>query len=586
MRARYAALFGFCVALAIVHAIVAFWTPIQGDDWTHWIWAGQHRSDDSWWLAWLRAHLTFSDALGYVLARCRSFHVLVTPVAMIALVIGLYTVAVRRLPRATWEDLLGIALTSALVWITQPLAGVTLFHMTNVAIYVYGATIAVWFVAPLRCGWNVSPRWWPVLIAAGYCVGTSSRAIATATLVAMAIAMWRGPRMRWMWLALAGLVVGTVVGYLDPPWIELGRVFRRGFEQNLVGKGLVKYIVAETGELVSFVAAFVLLDLVLGMLGRARAPADARPDPTDTLRWLVAWFATALWCLFGPKYNEAATLPATCMLVIAAVPYFLWLARSPWLRYALIAIIVVVHAVVWIKSIATYREAGAEGAARFAAIEATAPGRKVVVRPYTIMKATFWFYGEDFDRVRTRQLVATEAFELADIVLEPSFRNLERNPDISFAFESDGLTAEQLQAARVPRWASEVSAARTQFELFVKRLRKLTASKFAARLVAENMTFSQARGRRVLAAWADETGTMIPRVARSPADAMSRYTIRIYGRDARRFNEAWLVTNGTATSIPYRNSLAIVQPLTIRLINVVFCNDQRCLLGDAFVPRF
>src|SRR5687767_11000880 len=222
MRARYAALFGFVVAMSIVHAMVAFWTPVQGDAWDHWIWAAQHRDDatGTWLASFLRTHFTFSDAIGYTLSRCRVFHVLVTPMVIIALVAGLFTLAMRRLPRATWDDILGLALVSALLWIGQPSAGVALFHLPNVALYVYGAAIAVWLVAPLRCGWQVSARWWPLLILGAYCAGTSSRAIATATLVGFALFMWRRPRVRWMWITLGVLFVATIAGYLDPPWLE------------------------------------------------------------------------------------------------------------------------------------------------------------------------------------------------------------------------------------------------------------------------------------------------------------------------------------------------------------------------------
>ena len=586
MRARYAAMFGFFIALAIVHAIVAAWTPIQADDWNHWIWAGQNSGEDNWLFRFLGSHITFSDFMGYVLARCRSVHVLVTPVMMVALVTGLFTVAMRRTPRATFEDLLALALASALFWIGQPQGGVTVFHTAHLAQYVYGATIALWFIAPLRCDWDV-PRWvWPPLALAGYCAGSSSRAIGLATLVGMIIALRSTRRSRWMWIALGGLVVGVLVGYANPPWIEFGRVFRRGLEANLTGQGLLRFALQETGEIIALVAALVLLDHLLGVLGRGRATGE-RPDPGDTLRWAVGSFLVAIWCLFGPKYNEATLVPVTCMLAIAALPYLVWLTSSRWLRVVIIAFAVGVHVIAWSLSLATYHRFGAEGALRQTTLENTKPGAIAFVRPYEQIAPSFWFFGENLGFARLRQLLAIEGFGIRDIVLEPSFRRLEVNPGTQLVLQIEDATDEQLRAARMPTiWATELSAARKQFELFVKRLARVTGKRPTARLVVTNVELPQRGDRPLLAAWINAKQRMIPRIARSPLDENSRYTVRIYGDDARQFKEGYVIDDGKPSSAPYQRGSVRLQPLTMELNVVVLCNLERCLVADAFIPRF
>jgi hypothetical protein len=589
MRARYAALFGFCVALATVHAIVGFYTPIQGDDWNHWVWAGQHAGDDNWWLSWARTHFTFADALGYLLSRCRSFHVLVSPMVVLALVTGLYTVAMRRLPRATWQDLLGIALTSALIWLTQPAAGVMLFYTPHLALYVYGAAIAAWLLAPFRCGWTVPRAAWPLLALAGYCAGSSSRAIGIAMLVGVIYAIRRVPRERratWMWIALGGLVAGVIAGYLMPPWIEFGRVFRRGLEANLTGQGLIRYALQETGETITLVATFVLADLVLGVIGRQRATADGRPSDGETLAWVLGSFVVAIWCQFGPRYNEAALFPVTCMLVIAAVQYLMWLATSRILHMLIVGVVVGVHAIVWPMSLVKYHQYGHEGFARMAALERTKPGAVAYVDRYSQITPTFWFFGEDLGFARQRQLVAVEGFGVSDISLLPVFRRLELNPHIEIELEVEGITEAQLQAARVPRiWASELSAARKQFELFAKRLRAV-AKDPVARLVVKNVEFPERGTRPLLAAWLEGKTTMNPRILRSSLDEHSQYTMRIYGKDAREFKEAWVIDNGVTNRARYERASVRLQPLSMELQVVMLCNTARCLVADAFVPRF
>ena len=576
-------LVGFFVTMALVHALVAFWTPVSAEDWGHWVWNAQHGDEGA--VAWLRAHLAFSDAIGYVLARYRSVHAIVSPAVGAALVVGLFVLAMRRLPRATWQDVLGVALVSALIWIAQPHPGVAWFHTPSVAMQVYGAAVAVWFVAPFRCGWQVPRAAWPVLAIAGYCVGTSTRAIATLVgLVLVVRALPRDRRARWMWIALGGLVVGVAVGYARPPWIEFARIFKRGLEPNLI---LMKLPIEEAGKLVSLVAALVLADLALGAFGRSRAAADARPDAADTSRWLVAWFATAVWCLFGPKYFDATLLPATCLIVIAGLPYLVWLATSRVLRYAIIALVVGVHAIAWPFALVTYHRFGGEGFTRMEALQLTPPGEVAHVKPYSQILSNAWFFGEDLATTQLRNLVAIEAFGLRDLMIAPPFRRLETNPGIAITLDIDGVTDAELRAAKVPAvWGGVVAVARDQFELFVKRLRAITDKPISARLVVTNVAFAERGARPLLAAWVDRTGTMIPKTAISNLDEQNQVTIRIYGTEARQFKDAWIVDGGVARSTPYRYSAVVVQPMTARLNVVVACNPDRCLVVDALVPRF
>jgi len=580
MRGRYAALFTFMVAVAVVHALIAGWTPIQGDDWNHWIWVGEHK--DSGIGAFIVTHLSFSDAVSFVLARHRWFHTLVTPMVFVALVLGLYTVAMRRLPRATYDDLFGLALTYALLWLGQPSAGVTFFYTANTAPLVYGVTVAIWFIAPFRCGWTPRGAWLPVLAVAGYLAGTSTRAIATAALVGVIIALYRGPRARWMWVAFGGFLGGVLLGYAIPPWLEVPRVVRRGIDPNLV---LLKLSFEEIGEIVSMVLAFYLLDVCLGALKRARAPIEERPETRDTLRWFIAWFATSIWCLFGPHYTEAMLLPATCMIAIAALPYLMWLARSRTIRILLVVLAVAVPAIAWSIALVKYHRFGREGAERLQILETTKPGEIAVIAPYSQTLESFWFMGEDLGAARLRQLIALEAFDLRSIDMFPTHRRMELDPDLQLELEVEGLTPEQLAAAQPPKfWASDVGAARRQFEQFVRRLKRIVP-KPVARLVAKNVAMNDPQHRPLYAAWIDAKGAMIPRIARSPLDENSYYTIRIYGWQAGRFRSAWIIDRGTTTETPYRGGAPQLRPPFASMNVVVVCKADRCLVADAFVPR-
>src|SRR5262249_24016879 len=161
---------------------------------------------------------------------------------------------------------------------------------------------------------------------------------------------------------------------------------------------------ARNGEIIAFTAACVLANLALGVLGRTRAPADAAPHPTDALRWMAAWFATAIWCLFGPRYDRPMLLPATCMLVVAALPYIVWLVRAPALRYLFVTIAIVVHATSWWSALTRYHGHHTVAAARMDALENAKPGDTVTIEHYTPAPEDDWFLGEDLYSARLRQL--------------------------------------------------------------------------------------------------------------------------------------------------------------------------------------
>jgi hypothetical protein len=589
MRRVYFALFGFVIASAAVHALVGFWTPIQGDDWNHWIWAGRHRDQPTggWLAAFASSHFTFSELSAYLLARCRLLHAILTPVAYLSLVVGMFVLAMRRLPRATWHDLVGLMLSSALLWLAQPSAGITLFYTASVGYFVYGSAIAVWFAAPFRCGWSPRRAWWPVLAIAGYAIGTSTRVIATATLIGVLYFAFRKRRETWMWFAVGGLVIGTLVGYINPPWLEFTRVIKRGFEPNLVGVGLVKFMVEEGGEVVSLVAALVLTDVVARTFGRPHASVEGRPDPTDSLLWFGAWFVASIWCLFGPRYNEYMLLPASCMIVIGALPYMTWLFSSRLLQVPLIVLAVGVHLIAWSFMIKNYYGYGREGAERLAAFEQAKPGTTVFVKRLSLLTPDFWFMGEDLAIARQRQLVAIDGFGLRDIVFVDPFRRLDSNPGIELALEVDGVSEAELQAARVPPfWATELAAGRKQFELFVQRLRNVTGRAVSARLAVKNVPFPQAGDRPLLAAWSDHEGVMIPRTQRSSIDPNVHITTRIYRPEALQFKEAWVIENDVATEIQYHGGSPMFQPKQASLDVTIACNPKRCLAIDALRPRF
>ena len=101
---------------------------------------------------------------------------------------------------------------------------------------------------------------------------------------------------------------------------------RRGLDPNLF---VLKLPIEAIGKVVALVAACAVVELGRRVFGRAPANDDgAQPDPWVSAGLLVAYLATSVFCIFGPQYYEATLLPATLLLVVAAVPWLMWFAAG------------------------------------------------------------------------------------------------------------------------------------------------------------------------------------------------------------------------------------------------------------------
>ena len=343
----------------------------------------------------------------------------------------------------------------------------------------------------------------------------------------------------------------------------------------------------EGGELISLVLGFALVELGLGLLGKARAPVSERPDATETWHWFFAWLAIAVWALLGPKYSEATLWPASVALIAGALPYLSWLAHVRILRLALIALVVMVHAIVWTVAITTYAPLGREGWKRLALLERGPVGEVAVVPASAQQQPSFWSFGEDLNKAGPRQTVAIDAFGLRDIELEPETRRYEPNAGVEVRLELTGVSEADQRQARLPGvWATDISVARHQFEGFAERLRAVTGHDVEARLVAEHLAPTRIGNRPILVAWAEHGTIVSPKITRAPGDANDRFALQINGPAAQLFTEAWLLHRGTATSVPYLDGHPRIQPMVSDLHVLVACDPLRCLVVDALVPRF
>jgi Family of unknown function (DUF6056) len=571
-RAARVALLGFLVALVVVHGVVAWLSPLQGDDWG----VGRHG---------LGAQL--GDVLAGWLARSTLLHALVSPLVSAALVAGVFTLAMRRLPDpGRWRDVLGVALASCLLWIALPRAGAMWFHRSYVAAQLYGAALVVWFVAAFRARWTLAGRAWPIaMAAAGLVAGLASRQLAVMAVVGAAVAVRRAPRAErraWMVPGLAGAAIGLVVGFVHAPWAELGRVFGR-LEPNLIA---LAPLLRAGGPVIALVAILVLVRQLRAAGGSQAAPAgDGAPDAGETLAWLVAWLALGVAGLLGPRSIEAVMLPAAIALTAGALPLLRWLAEARLARWLLVALVVGVHLLVWTRALTTYAALGGAFRERMAVIERTPPGQVARVRTYATLLPDFWSPGEDWAELALRSSLA-DRWGLAGIDLAPAFRQLERSPDLAFALEADGVADHAVAEAAPERWARELAPARRQFAAAVERLQAAAGHRVAARLRATNIEFAARNGRPVYAAWTNGTTRVAPEASRGAPDVESHMAISIPPGVAVQFPEAWQVGPGGADTVRCATGRCDVVLQRAEPTALVLCSVERCLAVDAWVPRF
>lgn len=574
------AMWGFIAAVLALHGAVAWLAPLAGDDWDVRVWIVQHRHDafGDWIAAFLAKHHTLADLANHALVRYPLAHAVLTPVLALAVVWGTFAIAVRRLPRFdSWDDVAGVVVIAAFLWIAAPRCGLTYFHRPAAATWLAGTAVTLWFLVPLRCGWRVRGGWIALVALAGLLAGTSTRQLGLLATGATIYALARR-RERWMWIALAAVIAGTALGFHRAMFDFRG--LRPGFELSLVALNLPVF---EGGELISLVGGMVLAKLVVGALWPAHAGARL-PEAGETLRWFGVWLAYIIVALLGPRYAEASLYPAAVVLCIAVWPAVRWTMTSKPLRVAVLAIAAGINIVAWSVALATYVPIAAEFRARMAAVKAAPKDSVVTVKTYAQTRPQFWAYGEDWHDAARRQYVATALFRLDDIELAPAFRRLEVNPRIELRLVADGVTPEQLRAAGAPeKWAGTLRTARVQFEAVLANLK--VKQPFAMRLVVDRMPLDLLRGRELVAATYEQGRATVPRTQRRVPDDESKQGIMVRPPAfAAAHPEAYAVVAGRATPVAFARRRYMVQVLTTELHAVVACDPRRCFLVDAFIP--
>jgi hypothetical protein len=590
---------GFWAMLAawwLLYALVAYWTPIQGEDWIQLGWLMRYRPigvDDA--LHFLRVNPTLGEVAGQLGVAYPWFHILVSPTVIVLFVVGLYTLAFNRLPSPrSSRDTLVLAILHAMVWMGAPRVGVTLGHRPHVGHFIYGLTALIWVLSFFRRAGDEPPR--GKLRTAGTFIlaiaaGASNHHIALMGLgfmVAAIITRRRAGRAvpAWMPVAAVGVTIGLVCLFLNPTpyFAALGR---RGWSTILTQLVLFLTEGAETIALCSL-TAFVLLV-------RSRVRNIPMPVPTiEELRWMatcfVVGFALVAIGLFGPRWGDPAMFAPAVLFAAGGAVAMARLVEDVWIRRGAIVVVILVHVVIAFQMVRFYHQGYEDMQVRMAQLRAAPPGSTAAITPYRKVETTFWFFGEDLGWAATREYAALGVFKLRDITFDRETGIYEPSTGfemkVSLVFDPPFPDAE-VQASIGTPMATSLTVARSQWLRAIYELDK-HHHVISGDLEITNLDFPGRNGRPIYAGrLLPGKGLVEPRATWRQPDPLQRMSFSVRWKSLRmRVKDLFVVGMGDSLPVKREGERVFFVPLWAGSYTLIACDDNVCLAVETAWVRY
>jgi Family of unknown function (DUF6056) len=554
-------------------ALMAWLSPVQGEDWSARYWIDKHGLAPDWLGRYLVDHHILGDVVALFIGAYDWLHVLLSPLVMLAFLLGILTHVRGRWPRPDDPgDALAFLLASALLWVGGARAGVTLFYRPYLALFVYGLTCVLWFTAVIRFAGERARAGGARalgLFVLGVCAGTSNHQIVAVLLIA--VPLWlrhRRAAAAWMWVGYAGLVLGALLLFTDRPYLPLVNFGELGFEANSIR---FFRTLAEGGRVILVCLAAELLMLVRSRFRDVPMP-EVPGQHVSQLGWLfgVSLLISVLG-LLSPRWGEPAMLAPTVLLAIGGVMVLGALARDPQARRVLWVFALVSHAVVVALAVPRYVRVHREFGARAATLARAARGSNVRIAPYSEVEQSFWFYGEDLGTSATRSMVSY-AYGLAGVEFTRPFGTLETTAEHQFEAMWDGTRGEPLPTP-------DLVVARHLFDEAVQ-VARARGSAQRAELRITNLDWPERRGRPVIAARWTGGKVQLPVARPLPVDRMLRYRFLVSERNlGGRYPETYIVSDGSTLPLERESTrrMLFYRPTLAARYTLIRCNAAECV---------
>lgn len=582
-RRRAIAFWAVLGGIWLVVAIMAFLSPLQGDDWLARAWIERYGfSPGALWTYTVRNHVV-GDLVTVLLVTSRVAHVLLSPTIVCALLVAIVTFAEGRVPRPSDRGAaLLVALASTFLWVGSPQLGPVLFHRAFLALFVYGFTALLWLLIAYRLAGERSRSTWPraiAMLALGLIAGTSNHHVVPLAIIA--VYTWNRARARagrdvplWMWSGLVGLVAGAALLFSDSPYVPWKFTLRVGFEHNLFR--LYGFMAPAAG-----LVTLVMLIFFVRMIARqVRGAPDDPPSPTDVR--LAGWglglgVLLALLGLFSPRWGEPAVLAPTVAIVIGALAVLRGPCTERWVAHALIALAVLVHVVVVIAAVPRYARAHAEFEDRVAMLAATPTKAIAKITPYDQAEPDYWFLGEDLGAGTIRAYVAW-LYGVRAISMTTPFARYEAPAGLHFEEE---IRDPGGAPRRLPLLTDDLEVARAQFREDVIE-RRHEGWDGTATLELVDFDWPSRRGRRLIAGRYHDHASVELGYEIMPIDRTLRMSV-IVDPDSLEggYPEAHLIGHGVDEPLSIDGDRYWISPQIVEQPIFLLCNADECLVITA-----
>jgi Family of unknown function (DUF6056) len=410
-------------------------SSVQLDDWYEVDWLRHHDYSVAELLRFARYnYANYNPRVGETLLLIINgpalVHAILTPALQLLLVVAVFVHVRGAWPRRTYRDLGLLVVLQALIWLAIPIPGPIYFYRPFTANYLFATTLQLALFLPYRRALASSEvlasapaRPWlaPIFLVWGAVAGMANEhtgPIAIITAIAWCAWAWRHGRLRaWMVLGAIGLVIGYAMLLLAPGQAVRYAGVARGAHpfRTLLGRGLGGNFKFVADYVVEIGPALVLVGTTTLVALRRGAAIFTRRTATEIVLALGAALTIVVTAFASPIVEDRlffAPCIATVIGLGLAVGVSFAEPRARALLVATSALVVLVHVAGFVV---VYRGVAARSDERLAAI-ASGQGT-VTVEPADVWFRDHWEFGDDFQNLYMRELVAHHFYTVDGIEL-------------------------------------------------------------------------------------------------------------------------------------------------------------------------
>lgn len=365
----------------------------------------------------------------------RAFHLIATPLVLLALIVMVATHALGRLPRPlSIQDGLCVLASAAGCFLAVPQPGHAFFYRPITTNYLYTLTLSLVFFIPLRLGLSVRRPWLACMTAVlmlgfGLFIGKTNEHTGPTMILVAAIytaLAWRQKAMLevvWRAAMTVGLLIGYLLLFFAPGQSErYGALGRQSVLQTILDRG-VRGTAELLGEYCGYVGPLLLGVSLIILLCLALEPASEIAERFARVRWTVLGYVVLSCLVLGtafaaPKNHYRLFIAPAVLLVIASVAA-LRMIGGRWVLTLLGVMSATVCAGMMLIFVPMFTEIHEDELARNALIRQANPHLPIVVPRTRYAKRDAFYYGDSITADPRHRDRMARLFKVREIKVAP-----------------------------------------------------------------------------------------------------------------------------------------------------------------------